>query len=347
MTILPIGLRGMFPASRSAAAAPPTPGARPGFGRDGWQPAGGSGDAMAALDRNGDGYLSGNEIPQALQAHAYRAADGRMILTRERLAQSGWTGGPPAPAPQPQPVGPAPQPWAPQPPPVSPAPQPWAPQPQPVGPAPQPWSPPPQPVGPAPSPFGPAPSPFGPPPQQPVGPAPQPWSPPPQPVGPAPQPWAPPQPQPQPVGPAPAPSPVGPAPAPTPAGPSFEALGLRSGANLTLAPGTRVKGFKIEGQAQMRQVSATTLVADAQISAAMGFVKKNVSLQCQINGDGTLTIKATEGGKSLMDDRLPILPSAPGTLSVQGPEGKVTLQGDGRGGLIADGPAGRLALSAR
>ena len=57
------------------------------------------------------------------------------------------------------------------------------------------------------------------------------------------------------------------------------ALGLRSGANLTIAPGTRVKGFKIEGQAQMRQVTATTLVADAQISAAMGL---SVSPACSV-----------------------------------------------------------------
>ena len=42
-------------------------------------------DGAFAGDRNRDGYLSGDEIAPALRPHAYKAADGREILTRDRL----------------------------------------------------------------------------------------------------------------------------------------------------------------------------------------------------------------------------------------------------------------------
>ena len=120
---------------------------------------------FAALDGNQDGYLSGSEVPAALQPYAQQAADGRRIVTRASLA--GGPGATPLAGPGPAPVvgpapvpaygplptpGPPPLPPAPPPPPIPPPPAPPVP-----GPAPVPWS------GPVPLPApapGPAPSPI-------------------------------------------------------------------------------------------------------------------------------------------------------------------------------------------
>src|SRR5205823_1597841 len=62
--------------------------------------------AAMRSDRNGDGYLSGGEIPADLVKYAYRTDDGRMVVTAETLRTAfnrEYVAGPTPPRPTPTP----------------------------------------------------------------------------------------------------------------------------------------------------------------------------------------------------------------------------------------------------
>ena len=92
-------------------------------------------DRAFANDRNGDGYLSGNEISPDLARYAYQAADGRMIISRDHMRSLKLREQAPAPTPTPFAPPPVPAPFAPPP---APAPNAPGPVPAPYGPAPVP-----------------------------------------------------------------------------------------------------------------------------------------------------------------------------------------------------------------
>ncbi|MEB3197866.1 MAG: hypothetical protein VKP62_11755 [Candidatus Sericytochromatia bacterium] len=139
--------------------------------------------------------------------------------------------------------------------------------------------------------------------------------------------------------------------APTPGKPTIPLTGLPAGTRLRLAPGTSVMGFDIDGTAAIRESTPQVLDLIAKGSAMFGMFRRTYGLRAETRKDGTVMINLNELGadgqprQKVFGGKLKVIASKPGELTLRDPDGKpASIRQGADGSLTIEHPQGTVSL---